>query len=82
MSWTPTTIGQKAGAIESYALDIDRMLWHVQQYKVERREQFADDIDDRIARLKSAIAEFNELDTDAIMDKLDKEIKLFRKGVL
>lgn len=81
-NWTPTVIGERAKTVADLAKQIDMMLWHVQQYKVERREEFGDDLHERIDRLSRAIMEFNELDTSDILLKLEKDIVLFKQGVL
>lgn len=80
--WTPTVIGHRATAVADLARQIDTMLWHVQQYKAENREEFADDLQDRLNLLRKAVREFNDLDTVTILSGLDKDITPFRKGIL
>lgn len=80
--WTPSRIQAAAQSIESQAQAIDHILWTTQRYKPAKRQEVVEDIRGRMNELDKAIREFRDLDTDAMLLKLDKEITLYEEGVL
>lgn len=73
--WTPSHIYQKAAAIADLAKQIDAQLWYADRYEVHQNEAFNRDLQEKSRDLQLAIAEFKNIDLDAVWTELRGKLK-------